>query len=81
MLILSFGSLAMRLQYFSTVGLASLFSTVVFFILCCHFNSWKLDKKLGIILLIWYFIFMTFASLYELNVFGEFNPPECASTY
>lgn len=59
----------------------SLFSTVVFFILCCHFNSWKLDKKLGIILLIWYFIFMTFASLYELNVFGEFNPPECASTY
>jgi hypothetical protein len=43
--------------------------------------SWKLDKKLGVILLVWYFIFMLFASLYELNVFGEFNPPECTSSY
>ncbi|XP_040563494.1 probable sodium/potassium/calcium exchanger CG1090 [Lepeophtheirus salmonis] len=59
----------------------SLFSTVVFLIVASHFNGWKLDKKFGVILLIWYFIFMIFASMYELNVFGEFNPPECQSDY
>jgi sodium/potassium/calcium exchanger 4 len=53
----------------------------VFLIVACHVNSWRLDKKLGIVLLVWYFIFMMIASLYELNVFGEFNPPECDSGY
>ncbi|XP_059083107.1 probable sodium/potassium/calcium exchanger CG1090 isoform X2 [Tigriopus californicus] len=59
----------------------SLFSTVVFLIVASHINGWKLDKKFGIILLVWYFIFMLIASLYELNIFGEFNPPECESNY
>jgi hypothetical protein len=59
----------------------SLFSTVVFLILAAHFNGWKLDRKLGIVLLIWYFIFMIFASMYELNVFGNANPPTCDSDY
>jgi hypothetical protein len=44
-------------HFFSKTGLLystfSLFSTVVFLIVVCHVNSWKLDKKLGIILLIW----------------------------
>merc|ERR1719210_1747405 len=51
----------------------SLFSTVVFLIVACHFNHWKLDRKFGVILLVWYFIFMTIAAMYELNVFGEYN--------
>merc|ERR1712079_196322 len=51
----------------------SLFSTVVFLIVACHFNHWKLDRKFGVILLIWYFIFMSIAAMYELNVFGEYN--------
>ena len=59
----------------------SLFTTVVFLIMACHFNQWKLDRKFGVVLLIWYFIFMAFASLYELNYFGNFNPPECPSDY
>ncbi|ALC46126.1 CG1090 [Drosophila busckii] len=59
----------------------SLFSTVVFLILSTHLNGWKLDKRLGIILMIWYLFFITLAALYELNVFGYMNPPECASTY
>ncbi|XP_017081708.2 probable sodium/potassium/calcium exchanger CG1090 [Drosophila eugracilis] len=59
----------------------SLFSTVVFLILSTHLNGWKLDKRLGIILMIWYLFFITLASLYELNVFGYMNPPECLSTY
>ncbi|KAH8247005.1 hypothetical protein KR032_006814, partial [Drosophila birchii] len=57
----------------------SLFSTVVFLILSTHLNGWKLDKRLGIILMVWYLFFITLASLYELNVFGYMNPPECAS--
>ncbi|KAI8044677.1 hypothetical protein M5D96_000848 [Drosophila gunungcola] len=59
----------------------SLFSTVVFLILSTHLNGWKLDKRLGIILMIWYLFFITLASLYEMNVFGYMNPPECPSTY
>ncbi|XP_064550272.1 probable sodium/potassium/calcium exchanger CG1090 isoform X2 [Drosophila montana] len=59
----------------------SLFSTVVFLILSTHLNGWKLDKRLGIILMIWYLFFITLAALYEMNVFGYMNPPECPSTY
>ena len=59
----------------------SLFSTVVFLIVASHINGWRLDRKYGIFLLVWYFLFMFFAALYELNVFGEFNPPECLSEY
>ncbi|KAH8417477.1 hypothetical protein KR222_000726 [Zaprionus bogoriensis] len=59
----------------------SLFSTVVFLILSTHLNGWKLDKRLGIILMLWYLFFITLASLYEMNVFGYMNPPECFSEY
>ncbi|XP_037793290.1 probable sodium/potassium/calcium exchanger CG1090 isoform X3 [Penaeus monodon] len=64
-----------------TYSTVSLFSTVVFLIVATHMNGWKLDKKYGIVLMFWYLIFMVFASLYELNVFGYFNPPECESSY
>jgi len=59
----------------------SLLSTIVFLVVASHYNGWKLDRKFGIILLIWYFIFMIFASLYELNVFGYANLPTCGSDY
>ncbi|KAH8294736.1 hypothetical protein KR018_002296, partial [Drosophila ironensis] len=59
----------------------SLFSTVVFLILSTHLNGWKLDKRLGIILMVWYLFFITLASLYEMNVFGYMNPPECPSKF
>nr|XP_027206909.1 probable sodium/potassium/calcium exchanger CG1090 isoform X2 [Penaeus vannamei] len=64
-----------------TYSTVSLFSTVVFLIVATHMNGWKLDKKYGVVLMFWYLIFMVFASLYELNVFGYFNPPECESSY
>lgn len=67
------------------IGLAystlSLLSTVVFLLFSTHLNGWKLDRRLGIILMIWYLSFITLASLYELNVFGELNPPECPSKH
>ncbi|KAK6622447.1 hypothetical protein RUM44_002258 [Polyplax serrata] len=59
----------------------SLLSTVVFLLVATHMNGWKLDKKYGVILMVWYILFITFASLYELNVFGNMNPPECPSLY
>nr|XP_018907021.1 PREDICTED: probable sodium/potassium/calcium exchanger CG1090 isoform X3 [Bemisia tabaci]XP_018907022.1 PREDICTED: probable sodium/potassium/calcium exchanger CG1090 isoform X3 [Bemisia tabaci] len=64
-----------------TYSTLSLFSTVVFLILATHYNGWKLDKKFGIILMVWYAVFISFASLYELNVFGVMNPPQCLSDY
>lgn len=59
----------------------SLLSTVAFLVVAVHLNGWKLDKKLGIVLMIWYLVFITIASLYEMNVFGYMNPPECGSSY
>lgn len=44
-----------------------------------HLNGWKLDRRLGAILMVWYFLFIALASMYELNVFGNFNPPQCPS--
>ncbi|CAG9794850.1 unnamed protein product [Diatraea saccharalis] len=59
----------------------SLFSTVIFLVVATHANGWKLDRKYGAVLMVWYVLFITFASLYELNVFGMYNPPDCISTY
>ncbi|XP_034936837.1 probable sodium/potassium/calcium exchanger CG1090 [Chelonus insularis] len=64
-----------------TYSTISLLSTVVFLVLTTHLNGWKLDRKYGAVLMVWYLIFITFASLYELNVFGEMNPPACTSVY
>lgn len=74
-----------KLHLFFFVGLTystiSLLSTVVMLILATHWNGWKLDKKFGLILMLGYFVFIIFASLYELNVFGNMNPPVCPSSY
>ncbi|XP_047111988.1 probable sodium/potassium/calcium exchanger CG1090 [Schistocerca piceifrons] len=64
-----------------TYSTLSLLSTVVFLVVTTHLNGWKLDKKYGVILMVWYLLFITFASLYELNVFGYMNPPECHSDF
>lgn len=64
-----------------TYSTVSLLSTVAFLLVATHLNGWKLDKKLGIVLMIWYLVFITMASLYEMNVFGPLNPPECGSSY
>ncbi|XP_045780474.1 probable sodium/potassium/calcium exchanger CG1090 isoform X1 [Maniola jurtina] len=59
----------------------SLFSTVVFLVVATHANGWKLDRKYGAVLMLWYLLFITLASLYELNVFGNIHPPDCESSY
>ncbi|XP_017893280.2 probable sodium/potassium/calcium exchanger CG1090 [Ceratina calcarata] len=64
-----------------TYSTVSLLSTVVFLVLVTHWNGWKLDRRYGVLLMIWYLVFIVFASLYELNVFGEMNPPVCYSAF
>lgn len=64
-----------------TYSTLSLLSTVVFLVIATHMNGWKLDRRYGIVLMVWYLIFIVFASLYELNVFGQMNPPVCPSIY
>ncbi|XP_061380142.1 probable sodium/potassium/calcium exchanger CG1090 [Danaus plexippus] len=59
----------------------SLFSTVIFLVVATHANGWKLDRKYGAVLMVWYLLFITLASLYELNVFGNYHPPDCESIY
>ena len=56
---------------------------MVFLIGAAHSNNWKMDKKLGGILLFWYFVVMAVASLYETNILGKENLKEgetCLST-
>ncbi|XP_034181718.1 putative sodium/potassium/calcium exchanger CG1090 isoform X2 [Osmia lignaria lignaria] len=64
-----------------TYSTLSLLSTVVFLVLATHLNGWKLDRRYGVVLMLWYLVFIVFASLYELNVFGEMNPPVCKSAF
>jgi len=64
-----------------TYSTVSLLSTVIFLVLATHLNGWKLDQRYGMVLMVWYLIFIVFASLYELNVFGEMNPPVCSSKF
>ncbi|KAF9408299.1 hypothetical protein HW555_011968 [Spodoptera exigua] len=59
----------------------SLFSTVIFLVVATHANGWKLDRKYGAVLMVWYILFITLASLYELNVFGYYTHPDCVSNY
>ncbi|XP_053107000.1 sodium/potassium/calcium exchanger 3 isoform X2 [Hemicordylus capensis] len=53
--------------------LASVFVTVF----GVHLNKWKLDKKLGIVCLALYGIFLCFSILTEFNVFTFVNLPMC----
>ncbi|XP_014600022.1 PREDICTED: probable sodium/potassium/calcium exchanger CG1090 [Polistes canadensis] len=64
-----------------TYSTVSLLSTVIFLVVATHMNGWKLDRRYGVVLMAWYLIFIIFASLYELNVFGEMNPPVCPSMF
>lgn len=60
-----------------TFSAITLLGTVVFLVLAILVNGWKLNKKIGIVCLLVYVVVITLSCLYELNVFGEFNPPPC----
>ncbi|XP_054759349.2 sodium/potassium/calcium exchanger 3-like [Lytechinus pictus] len=54
-----------------------LFASVTATILAIHFNKWRLDRRLGILLTLFYVVFLSFSIMVEMNVFGYVNPPIC----
>ncbi|GFT19340.1 hypothetical protein NPIL_593991 [Nephila pilipes] len=64
-----------------TYSTITLLLTVVFLLVATHLNKWKLDKKYGSILLVWYGIFMVVAVLYESSIFGNGGLPMCPSDF
>ncbi|KAM3863159.1 sodium/potassium/calcium exchanger 4-like [Diretmus argenteus] len=57
-----------------------LLGSVAVTVLGIHVNKWKLDMKLGIIVLILYGIFLCFSIMIEYNVFTFVNLPMCLET-
>ncbi|XP_031573967.1 sodium/potassium/calcium exchanger 4-like [Actinia tenebrosa] len=57
----------------------SLFGTVFVTVLLISLNRWRLNKCLGIIFLLLYIAFISVATLFELNIFGDFNLPVCGT--
>ena len=55
----------------------SLFGTVAVTIFLVVINKWYLNKCIGMAFLLLYLSFITVATLFELNVFGENNLPMC----
>ncbi|XP_070577286.1 sodium/potassium/calcium exchanger 3-like [Ptychodera flava] len=55
-----------------------LFATVAIVVTSIHCNGWKLNKKLGLLCMIFYVFFLVIAGLIEFNIFGYVNPPTCA---
>lgn len=55
----------------------TLLSTVFLLFFTFVLTHWTLNYKVGIACVIMYVIFIVLACLYELNVFGPFNPPTC----
>ena len=42
-----------------------LVAPVIFLVLLSHHNNWRMDRKFGVTLLVWYFVLIVLASLYE----------------
>ena len=54
-----------------------LFCTILLLYFAIAINKFRLDRKVGAILLFFYLVFLVIASMLELNVFFYVNPPEC----
>ena len=60
------------------MGIAVLAVSVIYLLLLTAINGWKVNKKFAIFSLFGYVIVTLILCLFELNVFGYFNPPTCA---
>ncbi|GFN80455.1 sodium:potassium:calcium exchanger [Plakobranchus ocellatus] len=60
-----------------TYSSLTLLATVIFLLVSMGVNKWKLNKGYGLVCLLAYVLVITVSCLYELNVFGDFNPPSC----
>ncbi|XP_067138161.1 sodium/potassium/calcium exchanger 4-like [Centruroides vittatus] len=54
-----------------------LFLTIIVTVGGVYFSQWQLTKRLGILLLSVYVVFLIISSMIEFNYFGYVNPPMC----
>ncbi|KAG3260492.1 sodium/potassium/calcium exchanger 4 isoform X3 [Ictidomys tridecemlineatus] len=80
------GLQTMVISYGSTVKINSrglvysvvlLLGSVALTVLGIHLNKWRLDRKLGVYVLVLYAIFLCFSIMIEFNVFTFVNLPMC----
>ncbi|XP_021100472.1 sodium/potassium/calcium exchanger 4 isoform X3 [Heterocephalus glaber] len=80
------GLQTMVINYGSTVKINSrglvysvvlLLGSVALTVLGIHFNKWRLDRKLGVYVLVLYAVFLCFSIMIEFNVFTFVNLPMC----
>ncbi|XP_036887213.1 sodium/potassium/calcium exchanger 4 isoform X3 [Sturnira hondurensis] len=80
------GLQTMVISYGSTVKINSrglvysvvlLLGSVALTVLGIHLNKWKLDRKLGVYVLVLYAVFLCFSIMIEFNVFTFVNLPMC----
>ncbi|XP_052594782.1 sodium/potassium/calcium exchanger 4 isoform X1 [Peromyscus californicus insignis] len=80
------GLQTMVINYGSTVKINSrglvysvvlLLGSVALTVLGIHLNKWRLDRKLGIYVLVLYAVFLCFSIMIEFNVFTFVNLPMC----
>ncbi|XP_036591461.1 sodium/potassium/calcium exchanger 4 [Trichosurus vulpecula] len=80
------GLQTMVINYGSTVQINSkglvysvvlLLGSVALTVLGIHLNKWRLDRKLGIYVLVLYAVFLCFSIMIEFNVFTFVNLPMC----
>lgn len=60
-----------------TYTTTTLLSTVVLLFITFSVAGWKLNWKVGCMCLVLYVGFLFIACMFELNMFGEMNPPAC----
>uniref|UniRef100_A0A1I8IDE0 Na_Ca_ex domain-containing protein n=1 Tax=Macrostomum lignano TaxID=282301 RepID=A0A1I8IDE0_9PLAT len=60
-----------------TYSSVTLLSTVLFLFLSVYLNKMRLDRRLGLVCLLLYCVFITVSILFETNVFAKMNPPAC----
>ncbi|XP_054722699.1 sodium/potassium/calcium exchanger 4-like [Uloborus diversus] len=56
-----------------------LLTVVILFYLTLATCKWRLNWRYGVVAFVLYAAFLVMASIFESNVFGDFNPPTCAS--
>jgi Ca2+/Na+ antiporter len=59
------------------LSVALLMISLIIVVLSIHCNSWKLDRRLGVGIMITYAVFLVFSILIETNTFFPINPPTC----
>ncbi|KAB0369429.1 hypothetical protein FD755_019434 [Muntiacus reevesi] len=58
-------------------SVALLLGSVALTVLGIHLNKWKLDRKLGVYVLVLYAVFLCFSIMIEFNIFTFVNLPMC----